>query len=1183
MLAAATANPGTPTGAHAGRAGAGFEALDDLVARPGAVGFVEVRAERAAIWALARHCGRRAQQVGRACLVVGGANPWRQLTLLLGVSCTDEPAVVADAVAAAAAGAVLFVSLAQDSAWGRTMADEFVKRALEPDRTLLLVVASEPSLRDNVPPKLIAPRPANHHVVDLGEIGALGMDRWWQAVIATDPFFSEPHATELTALDGWWESARSVSLGACGGQRAVGVRLSRLEPAARRLLGEALAVEIPLSASELTLLGGRDACDALLASGLVSDVAGGRYVPDPSADMAVELDGESSARVLELLASRRRRDGWTTMRMAELTAAVGDRDAAERLAFDALGATHEPRAREDLWQRWDGVLMSLADDSSSDAALGALVRSAERALALGDGDRADALASRASRLGGEGYDVLLLRGRTCRARGDLTTATLVLLRATAVAPGAPARAEALAALAETRYAAGDLREAHRLADESLTLSADARVRLVARNVLGKLYLADAAWEAAERHFAEDAYEAARAGLREGELRARLNRAIAVMQAGRRADARLSLEEILGEAEGEGAQRAVAYALANLATIAIHELDMPRALELSERAIALRHQIGERTSLARPITNLAELRLRLGLGAEAEQALRFGLQICGSTLPVAQHAYFALVAARIHLSRAASADAAREVATARAGAAAGGDHDLQAECDRVAARIALHDGDVGRAEVAIAAAATAAHTPAARAEVALLEASLARALGRPFEAKAREAQALAVRARECEFAREALELCAVAHREAGNEAAFRRAVLGAVAERDRLAARLPSALCERYLARPELGTLSCLEVELSNVSCASPAVELRRPPPSTERTQRRRELVGQSPAMTHMRRTIQRVAPSEASVLVLGPTGSGKELVAEAIHAGSRRRGGPLVKVHCAALVETLLLSELFGHERGAFTGAAARKRGRFELADGGTVFLDEIGDISPRTQVALLRVLQDGIFERVGGTAPVRVDVRVVAATHRDLANMVQRGEFREDLYYRLCGVAVEVPSLADRIGDLPLLCEVILEDAARDGLPRRRLGRDALAALSRHAWPGNVRELENCLRAVALFAVGGEISEDDVCEHVTSLRTSADAPPSAPRSISTRGPASVPPPSSSEIVYSEVRGGTGLAAMKRRLERDCIARALADAGGNITRAAELLGMKRPRLSQLVKQYKLALPEDSQS
>ncbi len=343
------------------------------------------------------------------------------------------------------------------------------------------------------------------------------------------------------------------------------------------------------------------------------------------------------------------------------------------------------------------------------------------------------------------------------------------------------------------------------------------------------------------------------------------------------------------------------------------------------------------------------------------------------------------------------------------------------------------------------------------------------------------------------------------------------------------------------------------------------------------------MVGREPSVVSLVSAIRKVAASDATVLILGESGSGKELVADAIHEFSPRRAGPLVKVNCSALVETLLLSELFGHEKGAFTGAMARRRGRFELAEGGTLFLDEIGDISPRTQVALLRVLEDRSFERVGGVVPMRANVRIVCATHRDLRAMVARGEFREDLYYRLKQVVLEVPSLRQRLGDLSLIAATILGRIAheRGGAPKRLSAR-ALNALSRHTWPGNVRELENALRAAALFAEGDEIDLDDFTTNVDGLRSIGAPPATDPPPAPVSAPSLAEAPGEAEdasapveVTYAHVRSGVSLSDMKRRIERECIARALEESGGNITRAAALLGMKRPRLSQLVKQYGL--------
>jgi len=273
-----------------------------------------------------------------------------------------------------------------------------------------------------------------------------------------------------------------------------------------------------------------------------------------------------------------------------------------------------------------------------------------------------------------------------------------------------------------------------------------------------------------------------------------------------------------------------------------------------------------------------------------------------------------------------------------------------------------------------------------------------------------------------------------------------------------------------------------------------------------------------------------VARSNSTVLIRGESGTGKELVAEALHRASERATGPLVSVNCAALVETLLLSELFGHEKGAFTGAASRRRGRFEMAEGGTLFLDEIGDISARTQVALLRVLQEKTFERVGGAQPIRANVRVICATHRDLKAMVERGDFREDLYYRLKGITLEVPALRARLGDLPKIAEHLLGRVATERSEQpKTMTTDAVELLQRHRWPGNIRELENVLRAVSLFAEGEVITASDLIENVDDLRTLAQSGPAS------QPPMSLEPAPGSAVELLDKLGGRRLGRRTRR------------------------------------------------
>lgn len=250
----------------------------------------------------------------------------------------------------------------------------------------------------------------------------------------------------------------------------------------------------------------------------------------------------------------------------------------------------------------------------------------------------------------------------------------------------------------------------------------------------------------------------------------------------------------------------------------------------------------------------------------------------------------------------------------------------------------------------------------------------------------------------------------------------------------------------------------------------------------------RALIGKSPAMAEVHRLIRKAGSSSATVLVLGETGTGKELVAAALHAASPRKDRAFIKVHCGAIPEDLLEAELFGHERGAFTGAVREKPGKFELADGGTIFLDEVGTTSPVTQVKLLRVLQSGEFDRVGGTSTLKADVRVVAATNLDLQKAVSEKRFREDLYYRLNVVPIVLPPLRERREDIPELALFFLERHARkNGRPVPAVEPEALEALCAARWEGNVRQLENLLERVVVLMEGGTIRKSDLPPEIST------------------------------------------------------------------------------------------------
>jgi len=303
-------------------------------------------------------------------------------------------------------------------------------------------------------------------------------------------------------------------------------------------------------------------------------------------------------------------------------------------------------------------------------------------------------------------------------------------------------------------------------------------------------------------------------------------------------------------------------------------------------------------------------------------------------------------------------------------------------------------------------------------------------------------------------------------------------------------------------------------------------------------------VGESPAITRVLDTIRQVAPSRATVLITGESGTGKELAAHAIHQLSPRRRGPFIAVHCAALSPQLLESELFGHEKGSFTGATERRIGRFEQAAGGTLFLDEIGEIDAATQVKILRVLGERVFERVGGNKPIQADVRLVAATNRDLARMVAEGKFREDLYFRLNVVQLHLPPLRDRSEDIPLLAEHFLREAARENeKPVRELTSDAMKCLLAYPWPGNVRELRAAIEHGVVMANGPKITLRDLPVAVRE---------SAPAGTAARGPLPLN------------LGETEISLMRR---------ALAECKGNRTLAAEKLGISRRTLHRKLREH----------
>jgi two-component system nitrogen regulation response regulator NtrX len=319
-----------------------------------------------------------------------------------------------------------------------------------------------------------------------------------------------------------------------------------------------------------------------------------------------------------------------------------------------------------------------------------------------------------------------------------------------------------------------------------------------------------------------------------------------------------------------------------------------------------------------------------------------------------------------------------------------------------------------------------------------------------------------------------------------------------------------------------------------------------------RVDRTLTMVGESYAMRQLREQVAMAAPTNGRVLIHGENGTGKELVARTVHGLSRRRGGPFVEVNCAAIPEELIESELFGHVKGAFTGAVADRRGKFEIADGGTIFLDEIGDMSLKTQAKVLRVLQEQVLEPVGGTTSVRVDVRVLAATNKDLQAEIREGRFRDDLFFRLNVIPIFVPPLRDRRDDIPLLARHFMQGFATEyGRRAKALDPLAVAALQQYDWPGNVRELRNVIERLIIMVAGDTIISRDLAFLGTGVLAIAGADPA----------------------------GETLASLhdaRARFERDYILRTLAAHEGNISRTAEILGVERSNLYRKMRSLGIA-------
>jgi two-component system nitrogen regulation response regulator GlnG len=376
----------------------------------------------------------------------------------------------------------------------------------------------------------------------------------------------------------------------------------------------------------------------------------------------------------------------------------------------------------------------------------------------------------------------------------------------------------------------------------------------------------------------------------------------------------------------------------------------------------------------------------------------------------------------------------------------------------------------------------------------------------------------------------------------------------------------------YLPKPfDLGDLiSVVDRALKQPAALSPQAKAPEPHPDDNLP-----LIGRSPAMQEIYRIIARLTTTDLTVMINGESGAGKELVARALHDYGRRRQGPFVAINMAAIPRELIESELFGHERGAFTGATNRHVGRFEQAAGGTLFLDEIGDMPPEAQTRLLRVLQEGEYTTVGGRQPIRANARIVAATHRDLRALIRSGQFREDLFYRLNVVPIRLPPLRERPDDIPVLAQHFLNKAQAEGLPVKTIDAQAMAMLSAYRWPGNVRELENLIRRLAALVpqpviteliLAQELADYVIAEDPTPITLSDDADTMTTvveRHIA-RLLATIRESGEEGVLYERALA---------ELERPLIRMTLAETRGNQIRAAALLGLNRNTLRKKIREH----------
>ena len=965
-------------------------------------------------------------------------------------------------------------------------------------------------------------------------------------------------------------------------------RLSELQRAALSVLAiapEALPVEWLASTMGAEAPQSAETLDSLLRERLVTvKVVDGRpswrFARETEKHAYVNLIADEQRRVSTLALGRVMANAGQLLSAAELLLPVAPLEGAQ-LAVRAADGLVERGALEDaeaLYSRaasllapadkstvleaWGRVLALLGDYR------GAVRRLLEAARRSADGSKRPALALEAARH-------LIKAGRS-RA----TRALLEVARASkATARGAEAT------LAELYVSTGKAADALELGKTALAaVTTEDASSLTLRQAMGKALLVQGQAAEAQKLFAQNAERAAQAGEPRIVALARLNEGVAAYKRGDRDRAIACWESTPPES-----RPLHAHAEANLGSLYAESGDFELALGHLTRALSAFSRFGSLREVAMAASNLARLHHFLG---DTERAV----ELSEHSLRQARRLGDGYLTASAQLNLGAIAVDAREYVEARrlleasrSGFEQLGNDAWAALAAAWKARAHLQTGERAQAELELSRRSV--EKGSASLQAASLEVELTRTELCLLNGDLLGAGRAASRAREALLDRPDLEgpirtyflmgkLRLAANDSSGAQAEFSRA--GRLL--DELLQRVPPVRRTAFLSLPRRAEV---------VAAVEPELRLPRAMASLAPRQAVESingLVGRSVALQRITKQLEPIGRSNATVLVRGESGTGKELLADALHALSPRKHMPLVKVNCAAMVEELLLSELFGHEKGAFTGAIKERKGRFEMADGGTIFLDEIGDISPKAQVALLRVLQEREFERVGGSKTLKVDVRIICATNRDLEALIAQGRFRSDLYYRLKGVMLELPALRERLDDLPGLTQHFLEKVARErNEPVRRLSSESMALLGRHRWPGNIRELENVIASASIFAEGNEIGVD-AFTHVNELRALLEVPGAVPPAqplaevaapvaqglaapvVQLQAPAPAAAVTDGTLDYYELarRRDISLKDLRHEIEMQCIKRALEESGGNISEAARLLKMKRSRLSQIV-------------